>query len=212
MVRSWFRCAGTSSCYLDSRLVAILATLVFFLQAGQPAQAQVVHIKGNRANGSGAVIGIDVPREGVKKHYLVLTAYHVMKDNTVTIDGQPVTLIAKDEKTDLALVKVAGIDSAAYFVATDRIPATGKAVLYGFPGNKYSTQECTVDEKGDLSCKVHAGGSGGPLIKGNYFLIGVLTRFHGVATRSQIEAFLTTCGYDWLLQITKDYEHLYATE
>ena len=73
---------------------------------------------------------------------------------------------------DRGVVKVAGIDSAGYFVATNRIPSTGKAVLYGYPGNEYSTQDCTVDDKGDLSCKVRAGGSGGPLIKGDYADLG----------------------------------------
>ncbi|GEM_PF-6169967 len=212
MVRSTFRSARPlASRFLCSAVVCV-ATIVFVLLGGSTAHAQVVHLKGNRANGSGAVIGIDSHKEGVKKHYLILTAYHVMKDNIVTIDGNPVTLIAKDENTDLALAKVPLPDSAGYFLATKAIPSTGKAVLYGYPGSEYSTQDCTVDEKGDLSCKVRAGGSGGPLIKGHYFVVGVLTRYHGVATRDQIEALINAAGYSWLFQISKDYEHLYVSD
>ncbi|MFO0966137.1 MAG: serine protease [Gemmataceae bacterium] len=206
-----FRIARTLARPSPWRLL-VLASLVLTFHPGVTAQAQVVHLKGDRAYGSGAVIGIEKHQVGVPKQDLVLTAWHVMKNNTVTIDGHPATLIAKDEKADLALVRVSGLDTAGYFVGTKGIPATGKAVLHGFPGNSYSAEDCSVDEKGDLSIKVRAGGSGGPLVKGHYFVIGVLTRYHGVATRDQIDAFLNSCGYGWLLDISKDYEHLYAAK
>ena len=197
---------------LSRYAVCVATTLIYGLLSGPETEAQVVRLKGDRANGSGAVIGNDKHKEGVKRHVLVLTAYHVLKDNTVTIHGNPVTLIAKDEKTDLALVKVLDFDSGGYFIAHKGMSSTGKAVLYGYPSGEFSAQDCTVDEKGDLSCKVRAGGSGGPLVMGRHFVVGVLTRYHGVATRNQIETLINDAGYGWLFQISKGYEHLYVPD
>src|SRR5258708_28292806 len=82
MVRSMFRVRRALIRQVACRVVLCAAVMVVVLLGNSAAQAQVVHLKGNRANGSGAVIVIDKPREGVPKTYIVLTAYHVINDNT----------------------------------------------------------------------------------------------------------------------------------
>lgn len=124
------------------------------------------------------------------EYHIVLTANHVMRKDTTTVDGASAVVVARDPSADLALVKVKlPTKHEIRRVAPPWFQPVGRSILHGFPDGSYEAQDCNVDGRGDLSCQVRGGGSGGPLLKDGY-IVGVLIRYHGVATLQQIRAFL----------------------
>ncbi len=179
------------------RVARLACSLIVLLAAASRCPAEepgIVKLESDTGQGSGVVIRREYPPTGGENH-IILTANHVVRKDATTIDGATGTVIARDPDADLALVSVQlPRKREMYWYAPKWFNPVGKATLYGFPGGKYEVQNCTVDENGDLSCKVRAGGSGGPLFKDNY-IVGILTRYHGVATSKQIYAFLGKHGY-----------------
>ncbi len=173
-------------------LIFLLAAASFCLAEEPAKEPGIVKLVGDK-QGSGVVLYREIGPGG--EDHIILTANHVMPNDTTTIDGATATIIARDTDADLALVRVKlPKQRQMHWYPPKWLDPVGKARLFGFPGGTYTSQDCTVDEKGDLSCKVEAGGSGGPLFKDGY-VVGILTRYHGVATAPQIRAFLGKHNY-----------------
>jgi hypothetical protein len=177
------------------RAARVACSLIVLLAAASTSPADepgIVKIESD-GQGSGVVLYRQTSKDGME--HVILTANHVVRLETATIDGATGRVVARDKDADLAIVLVRlPKDRQMSWYAPKWLNPVGKAKLYGFPAGKYEEQDCTVDEKGELSCQVRAGGSGGPLFKDGY-VIGILTRYHGVATSKQIYAFLDKHGY-----------------
>jgi S1-C subfamily serine protease len=117
----------------------------------------------------------------------------------VTFSGErkrhPATIVEwrRDERQDLALLKIESFDSIPYlkaFATEGKKPILGSDVfLIGFPGGKSILQEGdrmlastfrgivsrTVDYYVQIDAAVHPGVSGGPVIDGQGRLVGVVT-------------------------------------
>jgi hypothetical protein len=173
------------------RSARIACSLIVLLAAASAIQAHeppFVLIRSDGKQGSGVVLYREYGPDGVR--HVILTANHVVPDDNATIDGATGKVVARDKDSDLAIVRIELPKTREILWYPPKwMKMAGKAKLHGFPGGEYEVKDCTVDANGDLDCKVRGGGSGGPLMNDGY-VVGILTRYHGVATSKQIHDFL----------------------
>lgn len=180
-------CSTSSSTVSEAEAWRDLAKTVEQMQAVQPAFPRDVVVKiniGDRGVCSGVVTGPN----------LVLTAAHCVPDGeTLTINGNPVALLKKDEQHDLALLVTAKTcPCSPVAIAAPRTDAP--VVTIGYPlGLGQVATEGKVQFNGTLSFKEDptdyshymlvttpaiVGNSGGgvfQLIDGKYHLVGIMS-------------------------------------
>lgn len=148
-------------------LLGILGLLCATLGSPQ-VQAEIpirstVQVKVENGAGSGVVV-----QEGEES--LILTANHVVKDEGMTVNGLPATIVLRDEKRDLALIKVKQ-RLPAITISEERPDIGSPVMVIGCPyGQCFAVTQGYIssgpDQEGHttISATAYPGNSGGPVL------------------------------------------------
>lgn len=132
------------------------------VQAEIPVRS-TVQVKVENGAGSGVVV-----QEGEES--LILTADHVVKEEGMTVNGLPVTIVLRDAKRDLALIKVKQ-RLPAITISEERPDMGSPVMVIGCPfGQCFAVTQGYIssgpDQEGHttISATAYPGNSGGPVL------------------------------------------------